>query len=55
MSASDVISTYTYRMGLVDMNYSLATAVGLFQSLISFAFMLTVNQIAKKVSETSLW
>ncbi|MDR2071737.1 MAG: ABC transporter permease subunit [Treponema sp.] len=55
MSASDVISTYTYRMGLVDMNYSLATAVGLFQSVISFAFMVTVNQIAKKLSETSLW
>jgi putative aldouronate transport system permease protein len=55
MSASDVISTYTYRMGLVDMNYSLATAVGLFQSVISFAFMLTVNHISKKISETSLW
>jgi putative aldouronate transport system permease protein len=55
MSASDVISTYTYRMGLVDMNYSLATAVGLFQSVISFVFMLTVNQIAKKLSEVSLW
>jgi putative aldouronate transport system permease protein len=55
MSASDVISTYTYRMGLVDMNYSMATAVGLFQSLISFAFMITVNQISRKLSETSLW
>jgi putative aldouronate transport system permease protein len=55
MSGSDVISTYTYRMGLVDMNYSLATAVGLFQSVISFAFMLTVNRIAKKLSEVSLW
>jgi putative aldouronate transport system permease protein len=55
MSSSDVISTFTYRVGLKDMNYSLATAVGLFQSVISFAFMVTVNQIAKKVSETSLW
>jgi putative aldouronate transport system permease protein len=55
MSASDVVSTYTYRMGLVDMNYSLATAVGLFQSVISFVFMLTVNQIAKKISDVSLW
>jgi len=55
MSSSDVISTYTYRMGLVDMNYSLATAVGLFQSIISFAFMITVNKIAKKVTEVSLW
>ncbi|GHV06632.1 sugar ABC transporter permease [Spirochaetia bacterium] len=55
MSASDVISTYTYRMGLVDMNYSLATAVGLFQSVISFVFMISVNQIAKKISNISLW
>lgn len=55
MSASDVISTYTYRMGLIDMNYSLATAVGLFQSAISFIFMISVNQVAKKVSEVSLW
>jgi ABC-type polysaccharide transport system permease subunit len=55
MSASDVISTYTYRMGIIDMNYSLATAVGLFQSVISFVFMLTVNRISKKISEISLW
>jgi putative aldouronate transport system permease protein len=55
MSASDIISTYTYRMGLVDMNYSLATAVGLFQSVISFVFMLIVNHVAKKTSSVSLW
>jgi putative aldouronate transport system permease protein len=55
MSASDIISTYTYRMGLVDMNYSLATAIGLFQSVISFVFMLIVNHISKKISEVSLW
>jgi putative aldouronate transport system permease protein len=55
VSASDVISTYTYRMGLVDMNYSFATAVGLFQSVISLVFMLIVNRIAKKISEVSLW
>ncbi|MFV0401055.1 MAG: ABC transporter permease [Oscillospiraceae bacterium] len=55
MSASDVISTYTYRMGLVDMNYSLATAVGLFQSAISFLFMLVVNKISKTLSDVSLW
>jgi putative aldouronate transport system permease protein len=55
MSASDVISTYTYRVGLVNMNYSFATAVGLFQSVVSFAFMIAVNRISKKVTETSLW
>ena len=55
MSTSDVISTYTYRIGLVNMNYSFATAVGLFQSVISFAFMFTVNKLAKKISDISLW
>jgi putative aldouronate transport system permease protein len=55
MSASDVISTYTYRMGLVDMNYSLATAVGLFQSAISFVFMIAINHFSKKIGEISIW
>jgi len=55
MSSSDVIATYTFRMGLLDMNFSLATAVGLFQGVVSFAFMILVNQVAKKVTQTSLW
>jgi putative aldouronate transport system permease protein len=55
MSSSDVISTYTYRIGLVDMNYSMATAVGLFQSVVSLIFMGTVNQISKKVTNSALW
>ena len=55
MSSSDIIATYTYRMGLVDMNYSFATAVGFFQSAISLIFMTIVNKIAKKVSDVSLW
>jgi putative aldouronate transport system permease protein len=55
LKTSDVISTYVYRVGLVDMNYSFATAVGLFQSLVSFVFLTTVNQIARRFGETSLW
>jgi putative aldouronate transport system permease protein len=55
METADVISTYTYRIGLIDMNYSFATAVGLFQSVISLVFMLIVNHIAKKISDVSLW
>ncbi|MGN1070759.1 MAG: ABC transporter permease [Candidatus Fimadaptatus sp.] len=55
MSASDVISTYVYRVGLVDMNYSFSTAVNLFQSVISLALMAIVNGIARKVSDYSLW
>jgi putative aldouronate transport system permease protein len=55
METADVISTYTYRIGLIDMNYGFATAVGLFQSAISFIFMLVVNHIAKRISDISLW
>lgn len=55
MSASDVISTYVYRVGLVDMNYSFSTAVNMFQSVISLALMAIVNGIARRVSDYSLW
>lgn len=55
MSASDVISTYVYRVGLIDMNYSFSTAVGLFQSVISLVIMNIVNAISRKVTESSLW
>jgi putative aldouronate transport system permease protein len=52
---SDVISTYTYRIGLINLDYSFATAVGLFQSVISLVFMSAVNKISAVVTETSLW
>ena len=55
MSASDVISTYVYRVGLVDMNYSFSTAVNLFQSVISLLLTAIVNSIARKASDYSLW
>lgn len=55
ISASQVISTFTYKVGLVDAQYSFSTAIGLFNSVINFVLLLTVNWIAGKVSETSLW
>ena len=53
--ASDVISTYTYRAGLLDADYSYSAAVGLFNSVINFVMLVTVNKISRKVSEVSLW
>jgi putative aldouronate transport system permease protein len=55
MEVSDVISTYVYRTGLVSAQYSYAAAIGLFNSVISLALLVIVNQIARKYSETSLW
>ncbi|MFL1675925.1 ABC transporter permease [Paenibacillus dendritiformis] len=55
MEASDVISTFVYRSGLVDAQYSFSTAVGLFNSVVNAILLITVNQIARRTSETSLW
>lgn len=55
MSTSDVISTFVYRSGILEAQYSFSAAVGLFNSIINFILLIMVNQIAKKVNETSLW
>ena len=52
---ADVISTYVYRMGLINAQYDYATAVGLFNSVISLLLVIFANKISKTLSETSLW
>ena len=54
-STSEIISTYVYEVGLRSGNYSYATAVGLFNSVISLFLFITVNQISKKYAETSVF
>lgn len=54
-SASSVISTYVYEVGLLGSQFSFSTAVGLFNSLINFILIIVVNAFAKRVSGTSLW
>lgn len=55
VGASEVISTYVYKRGMVDAQYSFSTAVGLSQSIVSFVMVFMVNALANKISETSLW
>mgnify|MGYP002400001901 FL=1 len=55
MDSSDVISTYVYRSGLKQAQYSFSSAVGLFNSVINFIILVAVNWIARRKSETSLW
>lgn len=55
LESSNVIATFVYQAGLLDAEYSFASAVGLFNALINAILLITVNQIAKKRSETSLW
>lgn len=52
---ADVISSFVYRYGLTNGNYSYATAVGLFNSVFSFVLLIIVNYVSRKVSEISLW
>ena len=55
MDASDVISSYVYRVGLQQIKYDFGTAIGLFNSVINMIMLVIVNEIAKRVNETSLW
>ncbi len=52
---ADVISTYVYRKGLLEFNWSYSAAVGLFNSIVSFALVYFTNKFSKKLSGTSLW
>ena len=53
--ASEVISTYVYKIGLEQYNYSFASAAGVFNSVINCILLVSVNAIAKKLTKQSLW
>lgn len=57
ISSSQVIQTYVYEVGLASSiaDFSYATAIGLFTSVINLLLLVIVNKIAKKLSDTSLW
>lgn len=54
-ATSDVITTYVYQQGILKGQYSYATAVNLFNSVINTLLVVVVNAISRKVSDTSLW
>lgn len=52
---ADIISTFVFRLGLGSGNYSYATAVGLFESVLNLILLTIANQTSKKVSGSGLW
>jgi putative aldouronate transport system permease protein len=52
---SEIIATYVYKVGLLNANYSFATAVGLFNSVINLILLIVVNRLARKFSNHSIW
>ncbi len=55
LSTADIISTFVYRKGLLEFNYSYSAAIGLFNSIINCILIVFANQMSRKLTETSLW
>jgi putative aldouronate transport system permease protein len=55
LSTSEIIATYVYKTGLLNADFSMATAVGLFNSVINLFLLLIVNSVAKKITGGGLW
>lgn len=56
LRTSEIISTYVYKVGLTgNTDFAYATAIGLFNSIINLLLIVTVNYVAKRVSDSSLW
>ncbi|MBZ0301394.1 MAG: ABC transporter permease subunit [Anaerolineae bacterium] len=54
-SVADIIDTYTYRIGLVEGKFSVATALGLFKGIIGFILIVSSNQFIKRSGQATLW
>jgi putative aldouronate transport system permease protein len=55
LSTSEIIPTYVYKVGLLQGDFAFSTTVNLFNSIINFVLLVTVNKIANKVSDSGLW
>lgn len=55
LATSEVLSTYMYKAGIINGEYSFSAAVGFFNNIINFIVLYLVNKFAQKFSETSLW
>ena len=54
-STSDILSTYVYRVGITQMKYSFASAVGLFNNVVGLIIVMFFNTLSRKLADTSLW
>lgn len=52
---ADIIDTYVYRTGLINMSYSFSTAAGLFKNVVGFMLVLLADRLAKKLGQTGLF
>lgn len=55
ITASEIISTYVYKLGLIQSDFSFSTATSLFNSVVNSAILIVVNALSRKVSKNGLW
>jgi putative aldouronate transport system permease protein len=55
ITASEIIRTYVYKIGIINPSFSFGAAVGLFNSAINFVLLVAVNTAARRLGENSLW
>ncbi|HML47192.1 MAG TPA: ABC transporter permease subunit [Clostridia bacterium] len=55
LSVSEIISTYTYKTGIINAQFSFSAAIGLFNSVINFVLLVFANTVSRKVSGTGFW
>ena len=55
LDTSEIISTFVYKVGLLNAQYSFSAAVGLFNSAINFVLLAAVNAAARSLGQTGLW
>jgi putative aldouronate transport system permease protein len=55
LAQSEIIPTYVYKTGLINADFSMATAVGLFNSVVNLCLLLFVNFVAKRITGKGLW
>ena len=54
LAVSEILSTYVYKKGLLDIDYSYSAAIGLFNNIINLILLVVVNKLSQKVTDTSL-
>lgn len=55
LANSEIITTYVYKMGILNQNFSYGSAIGLFNTIVNFALLITVNKLSRKATGNSLW
>lgn len=55
LASSEIISTYIYKVGLINAQYSYSAAINLFNNIVNIILLVACNQLAKRVTKNSLW